>query len=649
MLFTTYLAFGQTQCVLTSEPFSDTCNFQKGLVFLKERDIILSTDVWTVVVSINTEDYDQILLHVEAMFQYLESDNITSEMRDLIPFYEINQLRSSVQITKQEIESIKLLLPASRNRRGLVNGVGTAFKFLFGVMDDDDLQVLNERISNLEEESKTLVHVEDEKLTYIKRLTNEVDDNSKAIKQLASILKSTIEEIKVTNFSIWTEIIQVKRKLQYQVRVSSLFREVEMTLHLVNKQLIQMQEALDVTATGHLSSILLTPAKLYEILKEIVQKLPNGLSLITDVDLDKVYNYYRMAKVNAVSIKNSVRLIIELPLQSPDKHFELFSVKSLPYYDETLMQFIIVEGEASNFAITEDRQYHVTLDDYQLTACSQPPYEVCPIRTPLLPAAESNSCLHAMFIGDDTKAQKFCRRAVVPHYTSPTVYQGPGGNYWIYSVHEITRVTWRCSYANNTAINKSTTKLINGTGVFSNTRRCYIFSKHFTLLPHSKGQMYFKVPANPIVTPAIKELFSPLELLTLQDQPNEPTSDNKLSTLQNIINSNADRVNTISIDELHRKLTTMRKTKAVTQNDTLLTYLIVIFIVILITSCVTIICVLHYVNTNRPRRRHVQPQPQEDLESEHRMSTAIHVYDLAPNAATTETTRFAQGQLTTFT
>ena len=67
--------------------------------------------------------------------------------------------------------------------------------------------------------------------------------------------------------------------------------------------------------------MLLTPVKLYETLKEIVPKLPADLSLLTEVELDKVYSYYRLARVHAVSIQNTIWVIIELPLQLFNRHF----------------------------------------------------------------------------------------------------------------------------------------------------------------------------------------------------------------------------------------------------------------------------------------------------------------------------------------
>ena len=229
-------------------------------------------------------------------------------------------------------------------------------------MDDGDFQAINSKISSLDSQSETLVHVEQEQLTYIRRLTDEVDGNSKAIKIIANSLKNTLLEIKSTNFSIWNELFQLKRKLQYQARISSLFREIELTLSLVDKQLVQLQEALDVTATGHLSSMLVQPAKLSKIIQKIVTQLPSGLSLLTDTELDKVYSY-KIVKVLAMSVHNTIRLIIELPLKPANKYFELFKVKSLPHYDGDIAQFVVVCGETSYFAISSDRQWYALLDE----------------------------------------------------------------------------------------------------------------------------------------------------------------------------------------------------------------------------------------------------------------------------------------------
>lgn len=70
-------------------------------------------------------------------------------------------------------------------------------------MDDGDFQNTNShKLTTLMDDRKTIVHVEQERLTYVKKLTNGVDRNSKAIKVIANSLKDTPLEFRNTNFTI---------------------------------------------------------------------------------------------------------------------------------------------------------------------------------------------------------------------------------------------------------------------------------------------------------------------------------------------------------------------------------------------------------------------------------------------------------------
>lgn len=169
----------RTECENLTQ--SEECQLNKGLIFIKEKDIILTTETWTIAVTVGTEDYDNILKQVEALFEYLETQSNTTELHSLIPTYEISRLRAKLQTTRQQVSNLKLLLPSQRPKRGLVDGIGSALKFLFGTLDDDDYQTLNSKLEQLDHTSDTLIHVQTDRLTYVKKLTTEVDNNSKAI------------------------------------------------------------------------------------------------------------------------------------------------------------------------------------------------------------------------------------------------------------------------------------------------------------------------------------------------------------------------------------------------------------------------------------------------------------------------------------
>lgn len=582
-----------------TDPFqSQQYNLNKGLIFLKERDILLTTDTWTIVISISTDDYDNVIARVNTLLEYLDSQQNNTPVNNLIPYYEISRLKSNLKITQRQISNLKLLLPTSREKRGLINGLGTVFKFLFGTLDDDDYQSLNSRLDSLEDKGDSVIHIESDRLSYMKRLTSEVESHSKAIQLLVNTLKTTTQELININFTIWTEIEQLKRLIQYQSKISSLLREIEITLNVVNTQLIQLQEALDITSNGYLSSLLITPAKLNNILKEVVRELPVGLSLVVDTDIDKVYNYYRIARVHAISTKNVIRLIVEIPLQSTKSQFELFAVKPLPYYDKILTQFITVRSESNYFAISKDRLNYVLLNNEQVQQCVKTPYGIYPLSVPVIPASESSSCAFAMFTGDNEQSHRLCKREVMINYNKPTLYAGTNGDFWIYSMPKPIQVTIQCFIPRNNLKDISPrTQVLTGTGILQNTRNCYVYSKHFTLLPHSKGTSFASIQTNHVVIPPIRNTLTFSEIKIFQPS-NGTTSTDVTEDIQEILNNVTDPVDIISITELQRKLQLIRdqRTQATTSYSFITIFLLIFF---LTTSVIAFVCGIRHSITMR--------------------------------------------------
>lgn len=58
----------------------------------------------------------------------------------------------------------------------------------------------------------------------------------------------------------------------------------------------------------------------------------------------------------------------------------------------------MTKGETQEFAISVDRQLHVSLEDNQSRDRTSPTHEVRPMQAQLLLTEGSESCLHGMFI-----------------------------------------------------------------------------------------------------------------------------------------------------------------------------------------------------------------------------------------------------------
>jgi hypothetical protein len=71
--------------------------------------------------------------------------------------------------------------------------------------------------------------------------------------------------------------------------------------------LIQLQESLDLTSVGKLSSTLINPYNLSELLQQVNLHLPKGTSTLTGLSVEDMYIYYAVATVHATTTSESIR------------------------------------------------------------------------------------------------------------------------------------------------------------------------------------------------------------------------------------------------------------------------------------------------------------------------------------------------------
>jgi hypothetical protein len=129
---------------------TDPGPYNKGLIFLKDRDILLTGDKWTIAVNIALDDYLSLtkgmrfaLAQIQRNIEAYRNPN----RKDFdINWEEIKHLEQLVQGLEVHLESISKLLfeeipskdPVTnriRNKTGLINLIGYGLKYLFGTAD----------------------------------------------------------------------------------------------------------------------------------------------------------------------------------------------------------------------------------------------------------------------------------------------------------------------------------------------------------------------------------------------------------------------------------------------------------------------------------------------------------------------------------
>jgi hypothetical protein len=243
----------------------------------------------------------------------------------LINWEEVNQARTAVDQVGQDLSTLTKLLPVSkktaltpREKRGLLNVGGEALKFLFGTATDPQLQELHYVVESIKPKGD-VIHAQ-QHLTYLKAVDEEVSQNAVGLAAVARILKSVITNVLNSQKNWNSTIRKLEELVDYQSKFSRTMRELEFIVVQLQQSVMRLQSGLDTSATGRLSSVLIPPHNLSSILREVLFKLPQDVSLIAGTTIENMYAYYEVAKVQAYATTTAIRLVVRLPLRGADSH-----------------------------------------------------------------------------------------------------------------------------------------------------------------------------------------------------------------------------------------------------------------------------------------------------------------------------------------
>jgi hypothetical protein len=298
-------------------------------------------------------------------------------------------------------------------------------------------------------------------------------------------------------------------------------RELEFTALRLQQELMQLHEGLDITSSGRLSSVLIPPNNLSALLQQIALRLPRDVSFITSTDVDSMYVYYGVARVQAYATVGTIRLVVRIPLQGADRIMTLYRVEPLPTFSTLINRPIQIEPETMYFAVTENRQYYALLKEADIQNCEQGLLTICEANFPLI-HKRVPSCMSALYFGQSKVAYTFCRKFILQENFKPVwIYANNKNAFWVYSLPAPTRVTKTCKVNGTT---RSKDMMLAGAGILQEDTNCQYFSEAFILLPVTDSYINFTLTVGHIVAPDLPQLVSPEENHQLEEYSEEANS-----------------------------------------------------------------------------------------------------------------------------
>lgn len=451
-----------------------TFNSTPGIYFEEYGNIQLYSTNWKLVTYYNLEDFhlEHRLLRVQT--KEIEKICLNFKIHKPTRTHPCESQISNIKIILRDIDqNTEILEPKHlRNRRGLINAVGSLSKTLFGTLDEEDAKHYDNQIKKLKVN-------EDHLLELIRSQTIIID-------KTINIFNKTSVDIELEFSNVLDKFDKISQAFNYVVKeVNSSFinLELESTISAITLSLMRYQNTqkaiidmlLDVKH-GTANPLIITPFQLEEALTVIRKNLPPGTTLPISVTQNNLIDLYKVSKTSTNKVNDQIIIETKIPLPVSTT-FQAYKV--VPFPTIVNDSFVYIKPTTEYLLVDINREKHYPMSSEDLTKCQKhmSNTHLCRITHPILNSnAEQNQC-EMRLLKHNPQIPDSCEMRVLK--TNTLWIQLTNPNKWLFSFKIPITVDNICG-------NSIEPLYLQTSGILEISPNCYIRSDEFTLYGHSE-------------------------------------------------------------------------------------------------------------------------------------------------------------------
>ena len=312
---------------------------------------------------------------------------------------------------KDQNKAIFALLPngdrmpfgnASRYSRGLIDGLGLAGHYLFGLATDKEIHRVEGNIKLIAESYRTQTAV------FKKDLANLASVSTVTNARLENLMKFMNRSF-LNNMEHWTTLAEdANSKFDFAADLSFKGLNLLSTLGRLSDYQTSFLDAMEVLAGGRLPSMLVTPEMLHETIREISAEL-KGFSLI----YTHPAFYYQHAKVTYGNFGSKIFINVPFLLSASAARARVYEMERFaqPVVGKKGAT-LILNGVQPGLMLTEGGSLYAELTESELTRVKMNS-EIIPEKRVLRRVDGTTSCAVALFLDRRAGVKKFCNYSIV--------------------------------------------------------------------------------------------------------------------------------------------------------------------------------------------------------------------------------------------
>lgn len=460
-----------------------------GIFYHKMDKLKVTNDKWQLLVY---KDLDSIRQTIDNNNKIL--DNILETINNPLP--RVIALKSEVQTHVSlltqisntiELKYEEIMAGTDRQKRGLINGLGTIWKSITGNLDSTDGQYFNDCINKIERDERQLGNLLKQQISVTTSVIKNFNNTIQKLQIDEETFNKDIENIQTTLLNIGDDLSYYESRIQ----LLDLCESIMESYTFIKDELDNILNSITFARLKIIHATVIKPLDLLNSLKEISHSLKNT-ELPFPIEFSSISNYLDVIELKAFQLDNRIVFVLNIPLLEPENYL-LYRIYPIPLIDNRTTLLHILSTSTKFIARDDDSISYLQIHDLE-NCRSTSNFIICPNHLPH--PIDHEAICEAQLLKPATSIPKNCQPLVI----SATGYQVKEiqANTWLVLLSEITPITIRCQE------DEPITRMVHVTSIIQFQSKCTAYigntKVHFRSQPlNAKVSVNYK--QHPVVIP----------------------------------------------------------------------------------------------------------------------------------------------------
>lgn len=372
----------------------------------------------------------------------------------------------------RDFESISHLIEPRSKRSAWFGGIGTAFKHLFGTMDENDAIMYNSAIKSVENDQLKLSELMKENIlvttSTLSSYKNTINDISNNEQRLNSAVESISNNIR--NLTLLTDNLIIKSNFNEMLNM------LESSLLTLSFKLEDIINGIMFSKSNILHPSIITPKQLFSELVNNYRFLPNYRHFPVNLSLDNMYMLLNISELATFYSQYKIVFVLKVPLVTSNE-FSLYNCIPFPVINEFKNKtYTTIIPSTKYIGITRDRSLYCKLDNLDNCKTLYDMFFICNLlnvySSSVNPICESEIISKSLNSVPNLCEIKFFQGHV-------EIWQRLNNNKWIYIISEKSKLSISCEKSVDSELS------IFGIGFFNLPIDCIAYYKDLIFIPKS--------------------------------------------------------------------------------------------------------------------------------------------------------------------